>query len=64
MTGLINFLIVLGFNVFWFISYEQEFMLDLLTFKLDDGKIGIVASFLYWIYLLWGLLNLLYFIYD
>ena len=51
---MINFLIVLGFNMYWFIKEGRNY------FNLyNPGKIGGV-SLLFYAYLIWGLVALIY----
>lgn len=56
MTGLINFSIVLYFNIKW---YQMDPELYDSTFVYSEDQ---TWSFKLWLYNLWGILNLLYFL--
>lgn len=52
--GIINFIIVLGFNIYWLVRYKRD------IFIFYKFKASIWLSILVWLYAGWGIANLIY----
>jgi len=54
--GLLSFLIVLSFLIYWLVAFFDVTM-DIILFK---DKEDIWASLFIWLFILWGVLNFIY----
>jgi hypothetical protein len=58
--GLLNFFIVIAFMIFYIVKLGLEDFIDVLKFKIDKEFIGL--SWATWIFIIWGISNLIYYI--
>lgn len=56
--SIINFIIVLGFNIYW-LKIDYQCFIDMY-----NGNFSKWFSLCFWLYALWGIINLIDFIID